>query len=202
MNSTSATMAVDTGTGFVPWWNGDWRYWFYFIAHSAGGALLTLLLLTMCLPLRRVRRNPILISMCFSWWLGSFPNLTLLYVPPANFGSTPLFPPVVSLFDSFYTNNVLGAAPNQATCLASAALTMAQTPLNAVCAVTLVWNVFSVLYFTSARSGQSSARTFLLVIIPYAVFLICAGSVLTVGLIRPELVGRATFYCVVHNDVL
>jgi hypothetical protein len=92
--------------------------------------------------------------------------------------------------------------PNQATCLASAALTMAQTPLNAVCAVTLVWNVFSVLYFTSARSGQSSARTFLLVIIPYVVFFICAGSVAAVGLIHPELVGRATFYCVVHSDVL
>jgi hypothetical protein len=103
---------------------------------------------------------------------------------------------------SFYTNNVLGSPPNQATCLASAALTMAQTPLNAVCAVTLVWNVFSVLYFTSARSGPSSARTFLLVIIPYVVFFICAGSVTAVGLIRPELVGRATFYCVLHSDVL
>lgn len=79
---------------------------------------------------------------------------------------------------------------------------MAQTPLNAVCAVTLVYNVWSVLYFTSARSGHSSARTFLLVVIPYVVFLVCAGSVVAVGLIRPELVGRATFYCVVHNDIL
>ncbi|KIM32965.1 hypothetical protein M408DRAFT_189973 [Serendipita vermifera MAFF 305830] len=188
MNATSVTndslgnagLTTTTTTGYVPWWTGDWKYWFYFIAHSTGGAGLTLLLLTMCLPLRRVRRNPILISMCFSWWIGSFPNLTLL----------------------FYTNNVLGDAPSQATCLASAALTMSQTPLNAVCAVTLVYNVWSVLYFTSARSGPSSARTFLLVIIPYVVFLVSAGSVVAVGLIRPETVSRATFYCVVHSDIL
>lgn len=62
---------------------------------------------------------------------------------------------------SFFTNNVLGSPPSHATCLASAALVMAQTPLNAVCAVTLVYNVWSVLYFNSARSGTSPARTFI-----------------------------------------
>ncbi|CAG7847830.1 SubName: Full=Uncharacterized protein {ECO:0000313/EMBL:CCA77879.1} [Serendipita indica DSM 11827] len=181
VNSTTTTHASSSHSqGFVPWWTGDWRYWFYFLAHSIGGAGLSLLLLTMCLPLRRVRRNPVLISMCFSWWLGSFPNLTLL----------------------FFTNNVLGSPPSHATCLASAALTMAQTPLNAVCAVMLVYNVWSVLHFTSAQSNTGKARTVLLVLIPYVVFLICAGVVVTVGVIRPELVARATFYCVVRSNVL
>ncbi|KAG8869354.1 hypothetical protein FRC20_001572 [Serendipita sp. 405] len=178
LNSTLPS-ALST-TGYVPWWHGDWRYWFYFLAHSIGGAGLTLLLLTMCLPLKRVRRNPVLISMCFSWWLGSFPNTTLL----------------------FYTNNVLGGPPSQAVCLASAALVMAQTPLNAVCAVVLVYNVWSILYFTTARSTSSTARTFMLVCIPYVIFFVCAGAVLTVGLLHPDLVGRATFYCVVRSNTL
>jgi hypothetical protein len=40
------------------------------------------------------------------------------------------------------------------------------------------------------------------VLLPYLVFFLVAGAVLTVGLIRPELVSRATFYCVVRSDVL
>ncbi|PVF96256.1 hypothetical protein CPB86DRAFT_816513 [Serendipita vermifera] len=79
---------------------------------------------------------------------------------------------------------------------------MAQTPLNAVCAVSLVYNVWSVLHFNTARSTQSTARTVILVLLPYLVFFLCAGAVLTVGLLRPELVSRATFYCVVRSDVL
>jgi hypothetical protein len=80
MNSTlTHTNTTLTGQSTsIPWWNGDWKYWFYYIAHTLGGTGLSLLLFTMCLPLRRIRRNPILISMCLSWWLGSFPNLTLL----------------------------------------------------------------------------------------------------------------------------
>jgi len=126
------------------------------------------------------------------------PLVPSLHPPGTNFDDNP----VLTVTTSFYTNTVLGSPPSQAICLASATLTMAQTPLNAACGVALVANVFSVLYFTSARSGHSSARTILLIAIPYLVFFICVAAVLTVGITRPELVGRATFYCIVRSDVL
>lgn len=95
-----------SNTPFKPFDHSDWRIYFYFISQLAGGFGLTALLLTMLWPtkkrkcvlalcvsdisLRKVKaaltgdrcrpRNPLLISLCFSWWVSTFPCLCLLCV--------------------------------------------------------------------------------------------------------------------------
>jgi len=83
----------------------DWRIYFYFIFLVIGGVGMTLLLVTMLWPSKhRKPRNPLLISLCFSWWISTFPCLCLLY----------------------YAGQVTGPPPTYGVCLSSAALTIGQ----------------------------------------------------------------------------
>ncbi|KAJ3490035.1 hypothetical protein NLI96_g1706 [Meripilus lineatus] len=98
----------------------DWRIFFYFTVQLVGALGLTLLLATMIWPSKfRRPRNPLLISLCASWWISTFPCLCLLY----------------------YAGQVTGPPPSFKICLTSATLTMSQSVLVATTAPALVCHV-------------------------------------------------------------
>ncbi|KAI0783222.1 hypothetical protein C8Q75DRAFT_470918 [Abortiporus biennis] len=163
--------------------HADWRIYFYFIFQIVGAIGLTVLLVTMLWPSKqRKPRNPLLLSLCFSWWISTFPCLCLLY----------------------YTGQVTGPPPSFGVCLSSAALTMAQQVLVATTAPALVFHVWLVVKkAVSARfSGDNWMywTTIICVSVPYVLFLIFAGATIGMGLKEPDLVYRVVFYCTV-NDI-
>ncbi|KAK7680301.1 hypothetical protein QCA50_016541 [Cerrena zonata] len=201
---TSLTMFSVSKRAFVDG-STDWRLYWYFITQIIGGLLLSVLLVTMIRPAKPRRlvilqanfqpvlwrfiihfntsspRNPLLISLCFSWWISTFPCLLIL----------------------FYTNQVSGPAPDQATCLASAVLTMAQTILVATTAPALVFNIWlivrSAVTATYDDSKWTKWSTWICLGLPYVLFVIFALATLGAGLAHPDRVSRAVFYCIVND---
>jgi len=158
------------------WLDGDPKLLAYFFLYEVSGVMLIFLLISFGAT-KHVRRTPVLISMTVSWLIGAFPSAIFLYI----------------------TNNVTGPPPSFPVCLASSALIMAQTPLNATCAITLVYNIWSVL---QDRPSRVSTRVALLVALPYVVWIICIIMVAAIGLHDQESVSRKTFYCVVDKMAL
>ncbi|KAI0073555.1 hypothetical protein K474DRAFT_184261 [Panus rudis PR-1116 ss-1] len=106
----------------------DWRIYLYATLHLLGGLGLTLLLCTMLWPSKpRRTRNPLLISLCLSWWITPFPCVMFLY----------------------YVGQIAGPPPSQGICLASAVMTMGQPILVATTAPALAFNPSSVPYSIS-----------------------------------------------------
>jgi hypothetical protein len=158
----------------------DWRLWFYFGMLFAGGLGLTVLLLTMTLSGKLLRRNPVLISLCFSWWLCPFPCLSLL----------------------LFTNSLVGdTQPDPTLCLVSATLVTALTPMVSVAGLAIVYHIWSTLVLES-EPKRLMQRIIILVILPYIVFMGFSSAAVTIGLLYPDKVVRASFYCVVQVEPL
>ncbi|KDQ56752.1 hypothetical protein JAAARDRAFT_70452 [Jaapia argillacea MUCL 33604] len=165
---------------------GDWRKGFYFCALMAGGGLDTLLLATLLLR-SNAKRNPILISLIFSWWISIFPCLPLLY----------------------YSGHASGPPPPFATCLASASLVMAQAAMAASTAAAIVFHIWflvrTALRPLTNQGASLSVITALnelqLLIVPYVLFTVTALVILKLGLSDHAKVSRANFYCVVDSAV-
>ncbi|KAI0089610.1 hypothetical protein BDY19DRAFT_905906 [Irpex rosettiformis] len=163
----------------------DWETYFYIIAQLVGGMGLSVLLVTLVWSSSKRRpRNPLLISLCFSWWLSTFPCLCILY----------------------YANQVVGPPPSPAVCLASASLTMAQSVMVAFTGPALILHVWLVVRAAISRRFVEDIwvrRTAVIcIILPYMLFIITALSALWVGLKEPHLVYRVKFYCVVEGHIL
>ncbi|GJE93143.1 hypothetical protein PsYK624_093020 [Phanerochaete sordida] len=163
----------------------DWRTWFYLVAQLVGGAGLTLLLATMLWPTsKRKPRNPLLISLCLSWWITSFPSVLLLY----------------------YAGQVTGPPPAHNLCLASAVLTMSQAVLAALTALSLIFHIWLVIQtaigakFTDDRLIPFS--TMVCLAVPWTSYTAVAFAVLGLGLHEPQSVQREGFYCVVNDKHL
>ncbi|CAL1710329.1 unnamed protein product [Somion occarium] len=163
----------------------NWKIYFYFIMQLVGGVGLTVLLATMLWPTKPRRpRNPLLLSLCFSWWISTFPCLLLLY----------------------YANQVTGPPPTPDICLASAVLTMGQSILVATTAPALVFNVWLIIK-TTVTSTFDDARwvrwtTRFCLVLPYVMFVTFGMAAFGLGRTHPELVHRATFYCIVDDRSL
>jgi len=147
--------------------------------YEASGIMLTLLLISFGAT-KGTRRTPVLVSMAVSWLLAAFPSSMILYI----------------------TNTITGPPPSFSVCLTSSALIMAQTPLNATCAICLVYHIWKLLQDSSTKLSGGSTRIYLLVILPYVIFIISIVAVVVVGLLDPASVSRKTFYCVVDKTGL
>jgi len=161
------------------WLDGNPNLLAYFFLYEISGVMLTLLLISFGAT-KHIRRTPVLVSMTVSWLIGAFPSCIFLYI----------------------TGNVTGPPPSFPVCLASSALVMAQTPLTATCAIALVYHVWSVLQYNSTIPLRPSTRVFLLVSLPYVVWMICIVTVVAIGLLNPASVSRKTFYCIVDKPGL
>ncbi|TFK52793.1 hypothetical protein OE88DRAFT_1733786 [Heliocybe sulcata] len=132
------------------------------------------------------KRNPVLISLCSSWWLSTFPCLLLLY----------------------FSGEVVGPPPRYSTCLASASLTIAQSALVATSATSLVFHIWLTMRDAVGPKPvpplwyRDSLETILLVLMPYLAFVITGLTTLVLGFAHPSSVYRALFYCVVDIRAL
>ncbi|EKM57259.1 uncharacterized protein PHACADRAFT_208365 [Phanerochaete carnosa HHB-10118-sp] len=178
----SAQSFVSSSISTSSYAHADWKIWFYLVAQLVGGVGLTLLLATMLWPTtKRKPRNPLLISMCFSWWISSFPSVLLLY----------------------YVGQVTGPPPRRQVCLASAVLTTSQRALVALTAPALIFHIWLVVQtavgsrFTDDRMLHAS--TIICLVSPWIVYGSVALVTLVIGLRDPQLVRRATYYCVIND---
>jgi len=163
----------------------DWRTYFYLVNQLIGGVGLSMLLLTMLWASTKHKpRNPLLISMCFSWWTSTFPCLCVLY----------------------YAGQVVGPPPAYGVCLASASLTMAQSILVAITGPSLIFHIWLVVRtVVSPRFVNDvwiARSTRLCLTLPYALFIASALITLWLGLRSPHVVHRAKFYCIVDEPIL
>ncbi|KZT26026.1 hypothetical protein NEOLEDRAFT_1132524 [Neolentinus lepideus HHB14362 ss-1] len=106
----------------------------------------------------------------------------------------------------YFSGEVVGPPPRYSTCLASASLSIAQSPLTAISATSLVFHIWLTMRDAVGPKPplwyRESLEIILLVLMPYLVFAITALTTLVLGFSHPSSVYRALFYCTVDVRAL